>query len=119
MMIRTMCQVAAGMVAGAVLVGVPAWAVASQDGSDSGANTSMSQKMCGVQSQRHMMSSMSKSMQDPEMRKEMRSMMADSMAQMPGMAGKGMAGKGMSGMGMSGMGQMNREQGSSSSPSKK
>lgn len=109
MVIRTMSQVAVGVVVGAVLVGVPAWAVASQDGSDSGPNTNMSQMMSGEQSRRHMMSSMSKMMQDPEMRKEMRSMMVDAMAQMSGMSGKG----------MSGMGQMNREQGPSSSPSKK
>jgi len=97
MVIRTMSQVAAGVVAGALLVGGPAWAVASQDHSDAGSNTDMSQMMSGDQSQRHMMSSMSKMMKDPEMRNEMRSMMADAMSQM---SGKGMSGKGMSGMNM-------------------
>ena len=97
MVIRTMSQVAAGVVAGALLVGGPAWAVASQDHSDAGSNTDMSQMMSGDQSQRHMMSSMPQMMKDPEMRNEMRSMMADAMAQM---SGKGMSGKGMSGMNM-------------------
>lgn len=99
MVIRTMSQVAAGVVAGAVLVGVPAWAVASQDGSDSATNTNMSQMMSGEQSQRQMMSSMSGMMKDPEMRKEMRSMMADAMAEMPGMSGTAMSGKGQMNMG--------------------
>lgn len=111
MVIRTMSQVAAGVVAGAVLVGGPAWAVASQDRSDAGSNTDMSQVMSGEQSQRHMVSSMSKMMKDPEMRNEMRSMMADSIAQMPGMSGKGMSGKGMLGM--------NMDQGSSGVSSRK
>lgn len=114
MAIRTISQVLAGAVAGAVLVGVPTWAVASQQGGDSVSRTDMSQKMSGPQAQDQMMRSMSKMMNEPKMRKEMASMMSDAMAQMPDMRGK------MSSRGMSGMGQMHgMGKGSTSGPAPK
>ncbi len=114
MAIRTISHVLAGVVAGAVLVGAPTWAIASQPGGDSVSRASMSQKMSGPQAQDQMMRSMSKMMNEPKMRKEMSSVMSDAMAQMPDMRGR-MSSKGMSGMGqMHGMGK-----GSASDPAPK
>ena len=114
MAIRTISQVLAGVVAGAVLVGAPTWAIASQQGGDSASRTHMSQKMSGPQEQDQMMRSMSKMMNEPKMRKEMASMMSDAMAQMSDMRAT-MSSKGMSGMGqMQGMGK-----GSTSDPAPK
>lgn len=102
MAIRTAAHVAAGFLAGAVLVGVPTWAVASQDGMDS--PTDMSQMMPGAQSSDQMMTSMATMMKDPAMRKQMAAMMSEAMSQMPGMGAAG-SDQGMSGMGrMHGMG---------------
>ncbi len=91
MAFRTVAQVAAGFLAGAVLVGAPTWAVASQD--DEAPSTDMSQMM----SDEKMMTSMSKMMKEPAMREDMASMMSDMMSEMPGMGGDG-SDHGMSGM---------------------
>lgn len=108
---RTVAQVAAGVLAGAVLAGVPTWAVASQDGTTPGPQGDMSQMMSGSQSTDQMMTSMSKMMKDPAMRKGMVSMMAKATGQMPGMgADSGM----MSGAG--GMRGMDSSTGSSGAP---
>lgn len=100
MAIRTAAQVAAGVLAGAVLVGVPTWAVASQDDVDSSTSTDMSQMMSGAQSPDQMMTTMTTMMKDPAMRKEMTSMMSEVMGQMHGMDTDD------SDQGMSGMGRM-------------
>ncbi len=100
MAVRTAAQVAAGFLAGAVVVGVPTWAAASQDDVDSDPSSSMSEMMPDSQSHDRMMTSMSSMMKDPAMREEMASMMSEAMGQMCGMGADG------SGHGMSGMGQM-------------
>lgn len=111
MAIRAAAQVAAGVLAGAVLVGAPTWAVASQDDADSSSPTDMSQMMPGAQSPDQMMTSMSTMMKDPAMRKQMASMMSEAMGQMPGMGADG-SDRGMSGMGrMHGMGGGNASSG--------
>lgn len=97
MAIRAAVQVTAGFLAGAVMVGFPTWAVASQDDGASKGQADTSQMMSGAQSRDQMMSTMSKMMKDPAMRKDMASMMSEAMGKM---SGKGM-GK-MSGMGMGG-----------------
>lgn len=104
MTIRTLTQVAAGVLAGAVLVGAPAIAVASQDDGAPSTKMDMSQMMSGAHSSDEMTDAMTKMMKDPSMRKQMASMMSEAMSQMPGM-GADDSGKGMSGMGgMHGMG---------------
>jgi len=107
MVVRSMVQVVAGVVAGAVLVGVPTWAVAGQQDDGPSSGSDMTAMMSSPESQDQMMGSMSKMMDDPEMRKQMRSLMSDSMDEMSGMQGE------MSGHGKSGMGQM-RDMGRSS-----
>lgn len=111
MAIRAAAQIAAGVLAGAVLVGVPTWAVASQDDADSSSPTDMSPMMPGAQSRDQMTSSMSTMMKDSAMRKEMASMMSEAMGQMPGMGADG-SNQGMRGMGrMHGMGAGNASSG--------
>ncbi len=100
MAVRTAAQVAAGFLAGAVVVGVPTWAAASQDDVDSDPSSSMSQMMPDSQSHDQMMTSMSSMMKDPAMREGMASMMSEAMGQMSGM------GADSSDHGMSGMGRM-------------
>ena len=100
MNIRSIAQVAAGVLAGAVLVAVPSWAAGGQQDDTSSPGSDMSSMMNSPESHNEMMGSMSKMMNDPEMRKEMRSMMSDSMGEMSGMNA------GMSGHGKSDMGQM-------------
>lgn len=111
MTVRSIVQVVAGVVAGAVLVGVPTWAAAGQHDDSPSSSSDMTAMMSSPESQHQMMGSMSKMMDDPEMRKQMRSLMSDSMDEMSGMRG-GMQG-GMSGHRESGMGQM-RDMGRSS-----
>lgn len=114
MAIRTISQVLAGVVAGAVLVGAPTWAIASQQGGDSVSRTDMSQTMSGPQAQDQMMRSMSKMMDEPKMRNEMASTMSDAKAHMSHMRGKA------SSKGMSGLGQMRAmNEGSASDPAPK
>lgn len=94
MSLRAIGQVGAGVIAGAVLVGVPTWALAndSDPGSSSGSSQAMSPAAC-----QQVMTTM---MNDPALRRQMASMMADAMSQMGDM-------KGMSNMGgMKGMGNM-------------
>ena len=107
MVVRSIVQVVAGVVAGAVLVGVPTWAVAGQQDDSPSSSSDMTAMMSSRDSQHQMMGSMSKMMDDPEFRKQMRSLMSDSMDEMSGMQGA------MSGNGKSGMGQM-RDMGRSS-----
>lgn len=83
---RSIVQVAAGVVAGAALVGIPTWAVASQPDDASGSRSDMAQMMSSSQSHRHMMDSMSTMMDDPQMREQMRSMMSDAMGEMSDMS---------------------------------
>ncbi len=107
MAFRTAAQVAAGFLAGAVLVGTPTWAVASRDDVAPSTQKGMPQMMSDGQSHDQMMTSMSKMMKDPAMREEMASMMSEAMGQMPGM-GADDSDQGMSGMGrMHGMGAGN------------
>ena len=94
MAFRSIAQVAAGVVAGAVLVGVPTSAVASQEGDDLGSPSDTTSMMGDSDSQ--MMKSKSKSMsmmmrmmmKDPEMRDQTRSMMSDVMGDMSGSMGE-------------------------------
>lgn len=78
---RTVAQVAAGVLAGAVLAGIPTYAMASQDDAAPGKQEDMSQMMSGSGSTDQMMMKM---MKDPAMRKEMTSMMSEVMGEMPG-----------------------------------
>ncbi len=89
MAIRTAAHVAAGVLAGAVLAGVPTWAVASQDDVDSSTSTDMSQMMSDGQPPDQMMRSMSSMMKDSAMRKEMVSMMSEAMGEMSSMGSDG------------------------------
>ncbi len=107
MVVRSIVQVVAGIVAGAVLVGVPTWAVAGQQDDSPSSSSDMTAMMSSRDSQHQMMGSMSKMMDDPEFRKQMRSLMSDSMDEMSGKPGE------MSGHGKSAMGQM-RDMGRSS-----
>jgi len=107
MVVRSIVQVVAGVVAGAVLVGVPTWAVAGQQDDSASSSSGMTAMMSSRDSHHQMMGSMSKMMDDPEIREQMRSLMADSMDEMSGMPGA------MSGYGKAGMGQM-RDMGRSS-----
>lgn len=100
MTIRRITQITAGVLAGAVIVGVPTWAAASQHDDDARSRSDTATMKSDPQSQRQMMSSMSEMMKDREMRKQMRSMMSETMAEMPGMGDK------MSENGRSGTGQM-------------
>ena len=76
MAFRSIAQVAAGVVAGAVLVGAPTWAVASQQDDPPDPPSDMS-SMMGDSHSKMMMDEMSAMMKDPEMREQMRSMMSD------------------------------------------
>lgn len=107
MAVRSIVQVVAGVVAGAVLVGVPTWAAAGQHDDSPSSSSDMTAMMSSPESQHQLMGSMSKMMDDPEIRKQMRSLMSDSMDEMSEMQG------GMSGHRKSGMGQM-RDMGRSS-----
>lgn len=100
MAVRSIAQVLAGVLAGAALVGVPAWAAASQQDNALSSSSGLTAMMSSSESQHQMMSSMSKMMEEPEMREQMCSMMSDSMGEMSGME------DGMSGHGKSEMGQM-------------
>ena len=80
MAFRSIAQVAVGVVAGAVLVGVPTWAVASQQDDSPGSPSDMSSMMGDSHMQMmmdEMSDEMSAMMKDPEMREQMRSMMSD------------------------------------------
>lgn len=106
MAVRSIAQVMAGVVAGAVLVGVPTWAFASDPDDSASPSSDMTGMMSSPGSPSQMMGSMSKVMDDPAMREQMRSMMSDSMDKMSGMPSGGMSGHGTSGMGqMKDMGQ--------------
>ena len=102
MVIRSIVQVVAGVVAGAVLVGVPTWAAAGQQDDNPSPSSEMTAMMSRSESQDQMMGSMSKMMDEPEMREQMRSMMSDLMDEMSGMQGE-MSGHHKSGMSQSSM----------------
>lgn len=83
MALRSVTQVAAGFLAGAVLVGTPTWAFASQSGDNPGStsdsSSSMAKTMSDATSQHEMMGMMgmmSKLMVDPQMSKMMHSTMS-------------------------------------------
>lgn len=102
MAIRSLAQVAAGVLAGAALVGIPTWANAGPNDTAPPSRSDMSSMMTSKQSQKQMTDSMSKMMDNPKMRKQMRSLMSDAMGDMSGMAGK------KSAHGGSGMDQMHQ-----------
>ena len=77
---RTISQIGAGVLAGALLAGGPAWAASGSDSSAGSSGDAMSTSQHG-----QMTASMSKMMHDPKMRTEMREMMPDAMSQMSGM----------------------------------
>ena len=78
---RTVAKVAVGVVAGAVLVGAPTYAVASQEDSSSSHrhSSSMGEVMSDPEMRKEMKSFMSDMMSDPEHRRQMRSMMSETM----------------------------------------
>lgn len=98
MAVRSIAQVVAGVVAGAVLVGVPTWALASEPDDSPSSSSDVMGMMSSPASPHESIGSMSKMMDDPEMRSRMRSMMSDSMDQMSGMLAGGMSGHGKPGM---------------------
>ncbi len=76
---RTVAKVAVGVVAGAVLVGAPTYAVASQEDSSHQHSSSMGEMMPDPEMRTEMKSFMSDMMSDPEHRRQMRSMMSETM----------------------------------------
>lgn len=91
---RTVANVAVGMVAGAMLVGVPTYAVASQDDSSHRHSDHMGKMMSDPEMRKEMKSFMSDMMSDRELRKQMRSMMSDAMEGMSMMGDGSMLMKG-------------------------
>lgn len=88
MALRSVTQVAAGFLAGAVLVGTPTWAFASQSGDNPSSSSGTAITMSDTNSQHEMMMSMmSKLMDDPQMAKMMHTKMG-------GMGGMGDMAKG-------------------------
>lgn len=81
MAVRSMVQVAAGVLAGAVLVGVPTWAFASGPG-----DAPSPKKESHQAAMTSMMSMMPMMMDDPKMTAQMRSMMEDAKAKMSDMS---------------------------------
>ncbi len=88
---RITALVAGGVLAGASLLGVPAYALANQsDATPSGAAASsndirqMGAAMSDPQFQNQMKSFMSEMMSDPQLRQQMVSMMSEAMAEMDG-----------------------------------
>jgi len=101
---RMTATVAASVVAGAALVGVPGLALASQTNDTERQSSKMGAMMSDPQFRKQMKSLMSEMMSDPRLKQQMRSMMAG----MGGTSTKGggsmsdMTGRDMTGMGMSG-----------------
>ena len=93
---RTLLNLAVGVVAGAALVGVPAYALTDdEDGGGSG-REDMGRMMSDPEVREDMKSFMVDMMNDPELRAEMRDMMSEGMGGMNEMQGmKGMEGDGM------------------------
>ena len=83
---RTIVAVAAGVIAGATVVGVPAWAYAGADSATGTNGSQMSSMMDDPAFFDRMKAAMSEMMSDPQMREQMRSMMED----MGPMSGSGM-----------------------------
>lgn len=102
---RMMAVGAAGLLAGAALVAVPGFALASQQSptpAPSASSSEMGQMMTDAESRQQMKDAMSEMMSDTVLREQMRSMMSDVMDGMGGMGGMG----GMEGMGDGGSGEM-------------
>lgn len=104
---RTIATIAGGVLAGAALVGVPAYAASTTPGDESAphaeAHTSdMGAMMSDPQFRQEMKDFMSEMMSDPELTEQMRSMMSEAMPDMHGMEGSEDMG-GMHGMGGGGM----------------
>lgn len=99
MTVRSIAQVMAAVVAGAVLVGLPAWAFASAPDDRARPSSGLTGVMSSPGSQGQMMGSMSTMMDDSAMREQMRSVMSTSMSRMSGMPSDGMSGCSTSGMG--------------------
>lgn len=102
---RTIATAAAGVLAGAALIGVPGLAWASQPGAQrsqnhDGQSSDMGAMMADPQFQDQMTTFMSEMMSDAELQ-QMHSMMSDAMPSMDGMTGmqstSGMNGPGMDG----------------------
>ena len=72
---RTIVAVAAGVIAGATVVGVPAWAYAGADSATDAAGSQMSSMMDDPAFFDRMKAAMSEMMGDPQMQEQMRSMM--------------------------------------------
>lgn len=88
MMKRTMAHLAIGAVAGAAVVGVPAYALAARgSGADSGQMHTM---MSDTDMRDDMKSAMGDMMSDPQLRAQMQSMMEAAMKNMTDMSGGNM-----------------------------
>ena len=85
----TIVAVAAGVIAGATVVGVPAWAYAGADSATGTNGSQMSSMMDDPAFFDRMKAAMSEMMSDPQMQEQMRSMM-DGMEGMGGMSDGGM-----------------------------
>lgn len=85
---RSIVTLAAGVVVGGTLIGVPAAAVASSDSDTSGSGSDMSSMMDDPAFSDRMKALMSDMMSDPQLREQMRSMMEG----MGDMSGEGMGG---------------------------
>lgn len=97
---RTVMHVAVGMLAGAVLLGVPGYALAKLGADSGGEGSHMEQMMSEPHLRADMKSMMSDMMRDPRLRKQMQDMMREAMGKMPTAPGGGMPMKGTT-MGMS------------------
>jgi tRNA-dihydrouridine synthase len=82
---RMAATAAAGVLAGAALVGVPSLALANQSEAGSGQGSEVGQMMSDPEFRDEMTRMMSEMMADPELQGQMRSMMSGMMQDMPGM----------------------------------
>lgn len=93
---RTTTYVAASMLAGAVLVAVPAYAAAHQPGGSDDRSSHMGQMMSDPERRADMTAMMKDMMRDPDMRKQMKDMMSESGNRMSGSEDGAMPMPGMS-----------------------
>jgi hypothetical protein len=93
---RTTTYVAAGLIAGAVLVGVPGYAAAHQTTGSDERSSHLGQMMSDPERRADMTAMMKDMMRDPEMRKQMKGMMSESWNRMSGSEDGTMPMQGMS-----------------------
>jgi len=81
---RMIAYVAAGVLGGGALVGVPSWALASQQASENDQEPGTGMMMSDSMSLDQMKTMMSEMMDDAQMRKQMRAMMSKTMDESSG-----------------------------------